>query len=1181
MNMRVLLILVLLMPAWLHAAITYVAMVQNDVNSTSISLTIPATTIAGDFMIVQVAVHGVGGVLPAITPPTGWTSLRRTDAGVAELRQEIFYKFASSTEPGTAATWTIVSGGSNRRVTAGMMVFRGVDSLAPIDAESGQANASSTSVTAPSITTTSANTMLVGLFATARVSNFSALGGLTERFDNNSGGGGNGTTAAGGHALLVAAGATGTRVATAADADDNIGQLVALRQRVYYEYRMEDGSWSGTSGEVKDSSGNNVNGQSGGGPTIAGLTPARSGNPGTCTYGVFDGLNDYLEIPGIPSFTTSFTVTAWIRTNDVNSTAHQRIFADDNNDGGYAISLGDGGPGRIRFFSRGITPIILDSNAAVTNNTWYFVAAVADMQSQRRTIYVYNTAGALVTSIADGTAWTGTWTADAGNATIGGETAASAENGTDRRFRGNIDEVRVLRGALGVAEIIAIRDATHPCPLTDHLSISNSGTGVTCQAETVTLRAHNSSHAIDTSYGATVNLTTSTNLGDWSLVTGSGTLNNGTVNDGAASYTFAGADSGSVTLALKHTSAGLVNIGASDGTITETTGTATAADDVNINFVNSGFRFIDAASVENIGTQIAGKDSDAAPGAQTLYLQAIRTDTNTGACVGVFANGANVSVGLASRCVDPVSCSAGKNIAFTNNGVTTAIAANNNASPLAYTSVNLLFGANSSAAFKFNSPDVGRMSLHAMYNIPLGNGAPSGNLMLGASNPFVVKPFGFVLSNIVRTADNFANPGAANAAGAAFIKAGDPFSATVTAIQMNGTAAPNYGREVSAEGVTLTNTLVGGLGLTNNPGLANPSTFGSFTGGVATGTTFSWGDVGIITLTPSVADGDYLGVGNVGGTTTGNIGRFIPHHFALSGSSLTNRNAASCAPASTFTYMSEALGLGFTLTAQNASNATTQNYTTANGFAKLNGSVPASFGFGAINVPGVPLTARLDTPSSSGTWSAGAGNFTANVGILRAAAPDGPYANVRFGTAPVDSDGVALTSFDLDADNNGSNERRLIGTTQIRYGRVAMRNAYGSELLALHVPASAQFYNGAAFQTNALDSCTRIPVPVTGPTGIIYYAQTAKNQLANPETSATLGGVAAPGNGVLSSGDARLRLAAPGAGNFGFADIVLNVPNYLQYDWDGNGTFSDDPRARARFGLFRSRAEFIYLRESY
>lgn len=88
------------------------------------------------------------------------------------------------------------------------------------------------------------------------------------------------------------------------------------------------------------------------------------------------------------------------------------------------------------------------------------------------------------------------------------------------------------------------------------------------------------------------------------------------------------------------------------------------------------------------------------------------------------------------------------------------------------------------------------------------------------------------------------------------------------------------------------------------------------------------------------------------------IGRFVPDHFVMTQVPdsvipanpplpyLTNRSELSCS-ASTFSYMGEPIKLQFVLTAQNALNATTQNYT--GGLAKLDLSVPANFGLGAVD----------------------------------------------------------------------------------------------------------------------------------------------------------------------------------------------------------------------------------------
>ena len=73
-----------------------------------------------------------------------------------------------------------------------------------------------------------ANTMLVGFFGTANDLSFTAPTGMTERYDVDA----DGTNQIGGEAAdqaIAAAGATGTRAATASGSAVNIGQLVALK----------------------------------------------------------------------------------------------------------------------------------------------------------------------------------------------------------------------------------------------------------------------------------------------------------------------------------------------------------------------------------------------------------------------------------------------------------------------------------------------------------------------------------------------------------------------------------------------------------------------------------------------------------------------------------------------------------------------------------------------------------------------------------------------------------------------------------------------------------------------------------------------------------------------------------------------------------------------------------------
>lgn len=231
---------------------------------------------------------------------------------------------------------------------------------------------------------------------------------------------------------------------------------------ILVDYQFDELLWNGSANEVRDSSGSNSHATAINGATTDIASPAIPGNIGTCSYGVFDGRNDYVALPSTyPDITKSYTITAWIRTGD-NTRSGQRILIDDpNNSQGFGFSLGDGGTGRVRFYSRSTRPIILDTPNVIQNDTWYFVAAVADLGSKTKRIYVFDQSG---TKIADVTGtYTGNWGFDTGDASIGGENDASGEGGRNFHFEGNIDEVRVHESALSEAAIRGQQMRTRFC----------------------------------------------------------------------------------------------------------------------------------------------------------------------------------------------------------------------------------------------------------------------------------------------------------------------------------------------------------------------------------------------------------------------------------------------------------------------------------------------------------------------------------------------------------------------------------------------------------------------------------------------------------------------------------------------------------------------------------------------
>jgi MSHA biogenesis protein MshQ len=106
-------------------------------------------------------------------------------------------------------------------------------------------------------------------------------------------------------------------------------------------------------------------------------------------------------------------------------------------------------------------------------------------------------------------------------------------------------------------------------PVPAHFAISHDGSGITNVTENITITKHDTSHAVDTAYSGTVTISTSTAHGNWSLVSGNGSLVNS--GNGDATYTFVGADNGQVILGLTNSFAETLNINLTDGTDSEET----------------------------------------------------------------------------------------------------------------------------------------------------------------------------------------------------------------------------------------------------------------------------------------------------------------------------------------------------------------------------------------------------------------------------------------------------------------------------------------------------------------------------------------------------------------------------------------------------------------------------------
>lgn len=164
----------------------------------------------------------------------------------------------------------------------------------------------------------------------------------------------------------------------------------------------------------------------------------------------FDGNEDYIAVPTFPNLTGDFTMSVWINATD--ASGDERLFADDeNNSGGFALSIGDAGDGRVRFFSRDVNPVSLDSGQVITPGIWQHIVAIHDTNTQQRRIYVD---GQLVTE--DAGSYSGTWGFDPGLAAIGGEVDGNSESTANWRFDGTLDDFRIYSRVLDSDEINAL-----------------------------------------------------------------------------------------------------------------------------------------------------------------------------------------------------------------------------------------------------------------------------------------------------------------------------------------------------------------------------------------------------------------------------------------------------------------------------------------------------------------------------------------------------------------------------------------------------------------------------------------------------------------------------------------------------------------------------------------------------
>ena len=185
----------------------------------SVTVNVPTGVQPGDVLVAHIGVRGNS----SIGAPSGWSLVRR-DTASTTVEQAIYIHVVPywPAEP-ASYTWTFNAGNNAAGAIAD---YIGVSNATPVDVSGGQANTSSTSIVAPSITIAAADNadQLLNLYTVANVTGFVLPSGTNPEYGYIPGGISIGMS----DLPLFASGSTASETATAYVAAANLGAEVAL-----------------------------------------------------------------------------------------------------------------------------------------------------------------------------------------------------------------------------------------------------------------------------------------------------------------------------------------------------------------------------------------------------------------------------------------------------------------------------------------------------------------------------------------------------------------------------------------------------------------------------------------------------------------------------------------------------------------------------------------------------------------------------------------------------------------------------------------------------------------------------------------------------------------------------------------------------------------------------------------
>ncbi|MDF0751283.1 MshQ-like protein [Marinobacter sp. 71-i] len=673
----------------------------------------------------------------------------------------------------------------------------------------------------------------------------------------------------------------------------------------------------------------------------------------------------------------------------------------------------------------------------------------------------------------------------------------------------------------------------------DHFEILHDGVALTCQPETVTIRAC-ANESCDELFTDPVDATLWPSEG-WlegnpvTIAGGTGQATLQRTTAGKETLDVVGSDPSTRPQAVTLCQIGSGNL---------------SADNCTLEYVNSGLAF-------DVPDLISHKPSG------QVQVRAVRRDDDTQECVPAFEN-VERGVQFWSTYINPDE---------TNRPVSRALAVDGvdvSGDSGAPTTIDLSFGAGGVAEVEVRYPDAGRMQLDGRY---IGSTATEDEgLVMRGSDPFVSVPAGLC----VRTGGECA---AGDSTCPLFVKAGEEFDLSVTAMGWQSDADGDLceGNPVTPNfrmlNIPLSSAVVAPSGGVD--GAVSPGSYSHTRSVDATETVGAQvSEVGVFKFLATPNAGEYLGK-TVPQGASAPTGRFYPDRFNVTID--PGELGATCTVAAPFSYTGQdiewLLVPSLEIEPLSVQGTRTLNYT-EDGFQKLaKEDVIRTFpeeDSTALNRDGDNVVVSTDVSGgdlavvSSGLLQF---DYAASDTVRYLKVPEARVASLTpppasglpgpsnhrlvYGiTAITDDDGVSA--------DGAPYQFSPTAAFEIRYGRLSMDNVYGPEnITELLMPFRLEYWNGSRFVINTADSCT---------------AWTTAD-ITSPAAHHTL----AAGSGKFSGGEVGPLSLQP-AGSQGTDTLTWGVDDWLKDDVDEDGTL-DAPSAMATFGVYRGHDRVIYWRE--